>query len=742
MRLKFRTIFYILALLLLSLVTPQPVQADTIEVRVSAGNDDAEERVSNGSMSRGSSDLELINDAWRGNQIVGIRFRNVQIPNSYNITKAYIEFSADETNNINPCNLTIYGQAIDDAPYFSWTRYNISNRTKTSASVSWSPEPWTTVHATYQTTDIKSIVQEIVNRAGWSAGNDMVFIIEGTGRRVAESYNGYSSKAPLLHVEFAAPNMHTITATAANGGSISPSGSVAVIDGQNQGFTITPDVGNSISDVVVDGVSQGAIASYTFNNVTVDHSIQAFFALPPGECRDISDIPLTTLVRAAPANIMFVLDDSGSMDWEFITSENDGLFLGKRYVFNDPGDNLYWGVLSGTDRLRWKSQWSGYNKMYYDPTTSYDPWPNLTDADPDTPRSHPVHATPTFDLNGTYTSIELGYVIDDQDTDKFSKTGSWGDSTSTEAYDSHYYWTNQSDQDITATWTPSLPAGQYDVYAKWVHNDYRSTAVPYTITYAGGATANVTVNQRLDDGGWYHLGTFNFDEGAGSVSITYHVGDNDQTRVCADAVKFVSTAVSKLDIKRAHYYVWSSDESKPYLINLDGAITYYEFNDTDGDDIVDAGELWPVSSPPSDVQVSGTYTEARQNFANWYSFYRRRELTATASIAKVIASMQGVQIGFRTINGNLKQPVLKVKVEGDDESNVLLNNLYGLDLKAQGTPLRMGLKYVGQYFHQDDGVNPSGPICQRFRGWWMSTGLCYCHDRWLLRWYESQRWKC
>ena len=583
-------------------------------------------------------------------------------------------------------------------------------RTKTSASVAWSPEAWTTVHATYQTTDIKSIVQEIVNRAGWAAGNDMVFIIEGTGKRVAESYNGYSSKAPLLHVEFAAPQMHTITATAANGGSISPSGSVAVIDGQNQGFIITPDVGNSISDVVVDGVSQGAIASYTFNNVTTDHSIVAYFILPPGQCRDIADIPLTTLVKAAPANIMFVLDDSGSMDWEFITTENDGLFDGEYYVFDNPGDNLYsdYQILSGTDRLKWKSQWAGYNKMYYDPATTYDPWPNLTDADPDTPRSHPMHASPTFDLNGTYTSIELGYVIDDQDTDKFSKTGVWGETTSGEAYDSHYYFTNQDDQDITATWTPDLPAGQYDVYAKWVHNSYRSTSVPYTITYAGGATDTVTVDQRQDDGGWYKLGTYDFDAGAGSVSITYHVGDNEQTRVCADSVRFVATSISKLDIIRAHYYVWSSEESKPYLINLDGAITYYEFNDTDGDNIVDVGELWPVSSPPSDVQVSGTYTEARQNFANWYSFYRRRELTATCSIAKVIASMQGVQIGFRTINGNLKQPVLKVKVEGDDESNVLLNNLYGLDLKAQGTPLRMGLKYVGQYFHQDDGVNPSG----------------------------------
>ena len=137
-----------------------------MNVRVSSSYSDAEERVSNGYISRGSGDLELIHDASSGNQIVGIRFRNIQVPQGYSINHAWIEFSADETNNVNPCDLTIYGEAIDDAPYFSSTYYDISNRTKTSASVSWSPEDWTTVHATYRTSEMKTIVQEIVSRAG------------------------------------------------------------------------------------------------------------------------------------------------------------------------------------------------------------------------------------------------------------------------------------------------------------------------------------------------------------------------------------------------------------------------------------------------------------------------------------------------------------------------------------------------------------------------------------------------
>ena len=48
--------------------------------------------------------------------------------------------------------------------------------------------------------DIKSIIQEIVNRAGWQSGNSLAIIISGTGERVAEAYDG--SAAPQLHIEY------------------------------------------------------------------------------------------------------------------------------------------------------------------------------------------------------------------------------------------------------------------------------------------------------------------------------------------------------------------------------------------------------------------------------------------------------------------------------------------------------------------------------------------------------------
>ena len=72
---------------------------------------------------------------------------------------------------------------------------------------------------------------------------------------------------------------YTINATAGQGGSIDPSGDVVVVEGNDQEFAITPDVGYEIDDVAVDGTSVGAITTYKFEDVTADHTIEASFKL-------------------------------------------------------------------------------------------------------------------------------------------------------------------------------------------------------------------------------------------------------------------------------------------------------------------------------------------------------------------------------------------------------------------------------------------------------------------------------
>ncbi|MCD4680306.1 MAG: type II secretion system GspH family protein [Bacteroidales bacterium] len=178
------------------------VDSTDISVRVISSTDDAEERdPPGGFISRASTDLELVDDDAT-EQEVGIRFQSINIPNGATVNSVYIEFTVDEVDS-GITNLVFYGQDIDDADNFSDTSGDISSRTKTSANVSWSNIlSWDTVGETKTSSNLAPIVQEIINRAGWSSGNDIVFIITGSGERTAEAYDSGSLDAPLLLVNY------------------------------------------------------------------------------------------------------------------------------------------------------------------------------------------------------------------------------------------------------------------------------------------------------------------------------------------------------------------------------------------------------------------------------------------------------------------------------------------------------------------------------------------------------------
>jgi VCBS repeat-containing protein len=183
-------------------LTIHPPAPTVVEVRVSDSPDDAEENTS-GRVSLTSSDLNLVHD--KDDQTVGMRFNGLTIPQGASITNAYLQFQVDETASVDPIALMIQGEDEDNAPAFARVLGNISGRVRTAAAVPWSPTPWTTVGEAgpdQQTPNIAPVVQEIVGRLGWSSGNSLVIIITGTGKRVAESYNGDQAGAPLLHVEY------------------------------------------------------------------------------------------------------------------------------------------------------------------------------------------------------------------------------------------------------------------------------------------------------------------------------------------------------------------------------------------------------------------------------------------------------------------------------------------------------------------------------------------------------------
>lgn len=94
---------------------------------------------------------------------------------------------------------------------------------------------------------------------------------------------------------------YTIKATAGAGGSISPSGNVNVCEGGDQTFTITPDKGYAVVNVKIDGKSIGAVKSYTFENVSSPHTIEAIFVKGTASAStgDSSNLPLWSALLLA-----------------------------------------------------------------------------------------------------------------------------------------------------------------------------------------------------------------------------------------------------------------------------------------------------------------------------------------------------------------------------------------------------------------------------------------------------------
>lgn len=280
----------------------------------------------------------------------------------------------------------------------------------------------------------------------------------------------------------------------------------------------------------------------------------------PSVCADLSDIPLETQVEAAPPIVMMLVDDSGSMAWSVLCPEKNGQFSG--YDGYDDVDEY------------WKSQYSGYNGIYYNPGLDYAPWPDTgsatyDDANRDTPKSHP-NQTGTRTLNGEFDSLD-------------------------------------------------------------------------------------------------------------GVSVRW-----------------------------SHYYVWSTTENAPYLINITGtggsySLDYYKV-DACGNGACTSDHSYVSSytsdtSPPADVVSGRTAAEERQNFANWYQYYRIRQLTAISALANVVNTVEGMKIGLHAINHNNDINMIAPRLV-DTNRGVILDDLY--DVGADGyTPLQLGLQAVGNYYNDD-----------------------------------------
>lgn len=134
---------------------------------------------------------------------------------------------------------------------------------------------------------------------------------------------------------------------------------------------------------------------------------------------------------------------------------------------------------------------------------------------------------------------------------------------------------------------------------------------------------------------------------------------------------------------------------------------YYIWSD-DGDGIYENGEQ-------TKYRVRNLNAADKTNFANWFSYYRSRDLVAKGALGFVIEGLSNARMGFTTINtksNNFPVAPLNTSVLSGNKKK-LLDKIYGTPIPARGTPLRRNLRDVGRYFECVSGnrFDASGSNC-------------------------------
>jgi hypothetical protein len=167
----------------------------------------------------------------------GMRFQNIAVPQGATIDTATVIFVCALSNSYTTANTRFTGEDADDAAAFSdLADYQArrgtvvggaNNNNITSAQVDWDNIATWVAGTSYPSPELKSIVQEIVNRTGWASGNDMViFWDDHDGRstetnysyRIAASYDHATYDPPKLHIEYTAGGVTARTSAETDAG--------------------------------------------------------------------------------------------------------------------------------------------------------------------------------------------------------------------------------------------------------------------------------------------------------------------------------------------------------------------------------------------------------------------------------------------------------------------------------------------------------------------------------------------
>ncbi len=198
---------------------------NSISSTILISNDDAEEHI-DGTMDLSSSDLEM---SWEEDvQTVGLRFQNITLPPHAKVQKAWIQFSVDEVSD-EETKLNIYVEENPNPTFFMNTPFNITSRKRSKVHIVWKPAPWRKTDErgeAQRTPDLSRLVQHLVDMPSWHAGNSMVFIINGAGKRVAKAFTDNRQESiaetATLHILYSEEKTHPSLQPAPKSPALSP----------------------------------------------------------------------------------------------------------------------------------------------------------------------------------------------------------------------------------------------------------------------------------------------------------------------------------------------------------------------------------------------------------------------------------------------------------------------------------------------------------------------------------------
>lgn len=187
----------------------------TTAARVLEEEDDAEQ-TSGGTMDLSSSDFDIQTNSDCSSQC-GVRFGNVRIPQGATLTSTVMTMQSVTTESTTTPDFTFYAENVDNAAIFTSAASNLSGRAHTTDSTVWTNVGAWTAETDFNTPDISSPVQEVINRAGWAIGNSLAifFSSNATTAKRTHAHRKEPESAARLSISYKHAEQGTLTSDSA-----------------------------------------------------------------------------------------------------------------------------------------------------------------------------------------------------------------------------------------------------------------------------------------------------------------------------------------------------------------------------------------------------------------------------------------------------------------------------------------------------------------------------------------------